>query len=92
LAYIVASLVNPKNGRAAPMISEETYQAVMDNREVLDSAIIYDRDFAYNYVRSIDVKFPCSMLIALSYSSVSRHWSDRTSCELTEGLQSDLNT
>ncbi|GHJ89226.1 hypothetical protein NliqN6_5628 [Naganishia liquefaciens] len=41
--------VNPKNGRAAPMISEETYQAVMDNREVLDSAIIYDRDFAYNY-------------------------------------------
>ncbi|KAJ9110876.1 ribonucleotide-diphosphate reductase subunit rnr1 [Naganishia cerealis] len=41
--------VNPKNGRAAPMISKETYEAVMDNREVLDSAIIYDRDFAYNY-------------------------------------------
>ncbi|KAJ9111887.1 ribonucleotide-diphosphate reductase subunit rnr1 [Naganishia adeliensis] len=41
--------VNPKNGRAAPMISKETYEAIMDNREVLDSAIIYDRDFAYNY-------------------------------------------
>jgi hypothetical protein len=59
-AYIFASLVNPKNGRAAPMISEETYQAVMDNREVLDSAIIYDRDFAYNYVRPLDVHIPAA--------------------------------
>lgn len=40
---------NPKNGKWAPMISETTYQAVMDNKEVLDSAIIYDRDFKYNY-------------------------------------------
>jgi ribonucleoside-diphosphate reductase subunit M1 len=42
------------------MISEETYQAVMDNREVLDSAIIYDRDFAYNYVRPLDVQIPAA--------------------------------
>lgn len=41
-------IVNPKNGRPAGMISKETYDIVMANAEVLDSAIIYDRDFSYN--------------------------------------------
>jgi ribonucleoside-diphosphate reductase subunit M1 len=41
-------IVNPKNGRPAPMISKQTYDIVMANAEVLDSAIIYNRDFNYN--------------------------------------------
>ncbi|CAL1712933.1 unnamed protein product [Somion occarium] len=41
--------VNPKNDRPAGMISKETYDIVMANAEVLDSAIIYDRDFSYNF-------------------------------------------
>ncbi|KAJ3188589.1 Ribonucleoside-diphosphate reductase large subunit [Gaertneriomyces sp. JEL0708] len=41
--------VNPKTGNAAPMISEETYQAIQKNAERLNSAIIYDRDFNYNF-------------------------------------------
>ncbi|TFK70963.1 ribonucleotide reductase alpha subunit [Pluteus cervinus] len=41
--------INPKNGRAASMISKETYDVVMANAEILDSAIIYHRDFNYNY-------------------------------------------
>ena len=41
-------LVNPKNGKAASMISKETYEIVRDNAETLDSAIIYNRDFSYN--------------------------------------------
>lgn len=41
-------VVNPKTGRAASMISKETYQVVIANAEVLDSAIIYERDFQYN--------------------------------------------
>ena len=40
--------VNPKNGKPAGMISKETYEIVQANAEVLDSAIIYDRDFNYN--------------------------------------------
>ena len=40
--------VNPKNGKAASMISKETYEVVRDNAEALDSAIIYNRDFSYN--------------------------------------------
>ncbi|EIN12822.1 ribonucleotide reductase alpha subunit [Punctularia strigosozonata HHB-11173 SS5] len=41
--------VNPKNGRPAGMISKETYDVVMANADTLDSAIIYDRDFNYNF-------------------------------------------
>lgn len=41
--------VNPKTGKHSPMIDDEVYKVVMDNKDILDSAIIYDRDFAYNY-------------------------------------------
>lgn len=41
--------VNPKNGRAAGMISKEIYEIVRDNAQALDSAIIYNRDFNYNF-------------------------------------------
>ncbi|KAH9016895.1 ribonucleotide reductase [Lactarius pseudohatsudake] len=41
--------VNPKTGRDAGMISRETYDVVVANAEVLDSAIIYERDFQYNF-------------------------------------------
>ncbi|EPQ50976.1 hypothetical protein GLOTRDRAFT_81543 [Gloeophyllum trabeum ATCC 11539] len=41
--------VNPKNGRPAGMISKETYDFVMQNAELLDSSIIYERDFTYNF-------------------------------------------
>ncbi|KFH44823.1 Ribonucleoside-diphosphate reductase large chain-like protein [Hapsidospora chrysogenum ATCC 11550] len=41
--------VNPKNNKPSPMISQETYECVMRHREELDSAIVYDRDFNYQY-------------------------------------------
>lgn len=41
--------VNPKTGKHSPMISNETYKVVMDNADRLNSAIIYDRDFKYNF-------------------------------------------
>ncbi|KAI1311151.1 ribonucleoside-diphosphate reductase large chain [Xylaria venustula] len=41
--------INPKNNRPSPMISQETYDCVMRHREELDSAIVYDRDFNYQY-------------------------------------------
>lgn len=40
---------NPKTGRRSPMISEETYNIVQNNAEELNSAIVYDRDFQYNF-------------------------------------------
>lgn len=41
--------VDPKSGRDAPLVSEEVYKIVQDNAELLDSSIIYDRDFGYDY-------------------------------------------
>lgn len=40
--------VNPKTGKPAGMISQETFDIVMANAETLDSAVIYNRDFNYN--------------------------------------------
>ncbi|KAI1741125.1 ribonucleoside-diphosphate reductase large chain [Xylaria scruposa] len=41
--------INPKNNRPSPMISQETYDCVMKHKEEFDSAIVYDRDFNYQY-------------------------------------------
>lgn len=41
--------VNPLNKRHSPMISKETLDIVLANKDRLNSAIIYDRDFSYNF-------------------------------------------
>lgn len=40
---------DPKNGQPAPLISEETYLIVQEHAEILDSTLIYDRDFGFDY-------------------------------------------
>merc|ERR1719323_2805995 len=39
----------PKTGKKIPMISEKHYKIIQDNKDRLDSAIVYDRDFEYQY-------------------------------------------
>ena len=41
--------VNPRTGKKAPMIADDVYKIMMDNVEKLDSTIIYNRDFGYDY-------------------------------------------
>ncbi|KAL0076585.1 ribonucleoside-diphosphate reductase large chain [Phycomyces blakesleeanus] len=41
--------INPKTDKHSPMISDYTYNVVAKNAERLNSAIIYDRDFGYNF-------------------------------------------
>ena len=41
--------IHPENKKPAPMISKETYECVMSHAEELNSAIVYDRDFNYQY-------------------------------------------
>ena len=41
--------VNPQTGQRAPLISREVYQIIEKNAQSLDSTIIYDRDFDYDY-------------------------------------------
>lgn len=41
--------VDPKTGECAGLIGEETYKIVQSNKERLDAAIIYDRDFEFDF-------------------------------------------
>ncbi len=41
--------VNPRTGKKAPLISDEVIKVIRDNSEKLDSTIIYNRDFGYDY-------------------------------------------
>ena len=41
--------LDPKTGQSAALLSEEVYQIVLNHRDTLDSSIIYDRDFRYDY-------------------------------------------
>lgn len=41
--------INPLNRHHSPMISKETLNIVLENKDRLNSAIIYDRDFSYNF-------------------------------------------
>lgn len=49
VVYDLYHYVNPRNGRPSPMVSQELYEIVQQHAEELDSAIIYDRDFTYQY-------------------------------------------
>lgn len=41
--------VNPRNGKHSPMIAEDVYNVVQEHSQELDSAIVFERDFNYNY-------------------------------------------
>lgn len=41
--------VDTKTGAKAPLIADDVFQIIQDNSEILDSTIIYDRDFGYDY-------------------------------------------
>ncbi|XP_063621317.1 ribonucleoside-diphosphate reductase large subunit [Cydia splendana] len=43
------NIINPHTKKRTPMISDFHYELVMKHKERLDSAIVYDRDFKYNY-------------------------------------------
>lgn len=41
--------IDPKTGQKAGLIAEDVFALVMQNAQILDSSIIYDRDFGYDY-------------------------------------------
>ena len=41
--------LDPKTGENASLISKEAFEVIRKNAELLDSSIIYDRDFGYDY-------------------------------------------
>jgi ribonucleoside-diphosphate reductase alpha subunit len=41
--------IDPKTGEKAGLISDETYELIKKNKDLLDSSIIYDRDYNFDY-------------------------------------------
>jgi len=41
--------VNPRTGKKAPLLSEEVFNIIKKNADKLDSSIIYNRDFGYDF-------------------------------------------
>ena len=41
--------IDPKTGKSAALLSDEVWEIIKKNAEILDSSIIYDRDFAFDY-------------------------------------------
>jgi ribonucleoside-diphosphate reductase alpha chain len=41
--------VNPRTGKKAPLLSDEVYKIIKKNADLLDSTLIYNRDFNYDY-------------------------------------------
>jgi ribonucleoside-diphosphate reductase alpha chain len=41
--------VNPRTGKKGPMVADDVYEIIQNNAAKLDSTIIYNRDFGYDY-------------------------------------------
>ena len=41
--------IDPKTGQKASLIADDVYEIIVKNEQLLDSTIIYDRDFSYDY-------------------------------------------
>jgi ribonucleoside-diphosphate reductase alpha chain len=41
--------IDPKTGKSAALLSDEIWEIITKNADILDSSIIYDRDFAFDY-------------------------------------------
>ena len=46
---ILHDYIDPKSGKDASMIAPDVWQIIQDNAELLDSTLIYDRDFGFDY-------------------------------------------
>ena len=41
--------VNPRTGKEAPLLADDVFEVIQKNAKILDSTIIYNRDFNYDY-------------------------------------------
>ena len=41
--------INPRTGTAAPLLADDVFEIIQKNAQALDSVIIYNRDFNYDY-------------------------------------------
>ena len=90
--------VNPRTAKKAPLLSDEVYKVIKKNSEKLDSTIIYNRDYNYDYfgyktlersyllkLNGVVVERPQHMLMRVS---VGIHYDDLDSAIETYNLMS----
>ena len=41
--------IDPKTGENAALLADDVYEVIQENKDRIDSSIIYDRDFRYDY-------------------------------------------
>jgi ribonucleoside-diphosphate reductase alpha chain len=46
---VLYDYIDPHTGEKAGLLADDVYQIITENAELLDSSIIYDRDFNYDY-------------------------------------------
>jgi ribonucleoside-diphosphate reductase alpha chain len=46
---LLYNYIDPKTGKAASLIADDVWAVIEQNAEILDSSIIYDRDFGFDY-------------------------------------------
>jgi ribonucleoside-diphosphate reductase alpha chain len=47
--YDLYNYVDPVTNKPAPLISDETFNVIMENKERLDAAVRYERDYEYDF-------------------------------------------
>ena len=46
---LLYNYIDSKNGKKAPLLADDVWEIIEKNAEILDSSIIYDRDFGFDY-------------------------------------------
>jgi len=46
---LLYNYIDPKTNEKAPLLADDVYNIIKKNAEMLDSSIIYDRDFSYDF-------------------------------------------
>ncbi|QNL50375.1 ribonucleoside-diphosphate reductase subunit alpha [Olivibacter sp. SDN3] len=46
---LLYNYIDPKTAKPAPLVADDVYEVIQANAELLDSQIIYDRDFSFDY-------------------------------------------
>ena len=46
---LLRNYFHPKTQKLSPLIADDVWAIIEENKEMLDSAIVYDRDFGYDY-------------------------------------------
>ena len=85
--------IEPRTGKLAPMLADDVYQFIVANADRLNSAIVYDRDFGYDYFGFKTLQY--SYLLKINGQIVERpqHMIMRVACGIHTGdIEATLET